>query len=518
MEPPRSRLVAAVAGIVAAIFGLGIAELTTGIDPVFRSPVLDVGDRVIELVPSWLKSLAIDLFGTADKIALLVGIATIVAVYAALLGVAAFAGRTKLALAGVALFGLLGIIASLGRRGDSSLLAVIPTVLGSIAVGCALMAMTLRVREREQSHLVSTNAPDAPVSSRRDVLAGLAGFAALGIGSATAGQVLAQRFNASASRVAIATREIFTRAPLPIPDAVTAPVLGIRPFITPTEDFYRIDTALAVPQVAAETWSLRIHGMVDEELVLTYDDLLARELIEVPITLTCVSNEIGGTLLGTAVWGGVRLDSLLTETGISPDADQIVGRSIDGFTGGFPTATLDGRDAMIAVSMNGEPLPIEHGFPARLVVPGLYGYVSATKWLTEIELTTFDAFDGFWIPRGYSAEGPIKTQSRIDTPRALSTVAPGPVAIGGSAWAQTRGISRVEVRVDDGPWQDATLADELNNVTWRQWFLEWEATPGSHTIAVRATDAEGNLQPEQRQTPMPNGATGWHETVVLVRA
>lgn len=514
-SPPRSRSLAAAAGIAAAVFGLGIAELSTGLSADFRSPVLDVGDRVIDLVPAWLKNVAIDLFGTADKIALLVGIGVILVAYAAVLGITASSGRRVLALGGVGVFGLFGMIATLGRAGDSSVLAVVPTLIGSIAVAAVLLRLSARVEDFDYNESLTEPVPSEP--SRRTVVTGLASFAALGVASAVGGRLVAQRFNASASRVATATREIFTRPPLEIAEAVMAPVPGLKPFITPNEDFYRIDTALTVPQVAAETWTLRIHGMTDQELVLTYDDLLERELIEVPITLTCVSNEIGGPLLGTAVWGGVRLDDLLSEVGISPEADQIVGRSVDGFTGGFPTSTLDGRDALIAVSMNGEPLPLEHGFPARLVIPGLYGYVSATKWLSEIELTTFDAFDAYWVPRGWSADGPIKTQSRIDTPRALSTVAPGPVAIGGSAWAQTRGISKVEVRVDDGPWQDATLADELSDVTWRQWFIEWDATPGSHTITVRATDGDGNLQPEERQAPMPNGATGWHESVVLVK-
>lgn len=295
-----------------------------------------------------------------------------------------------------------------------------------------------------------------------------------------------------------------------------APVEGIKPFITSNADFYRIDTALTVPQVPADTWSLRIHGMVDQELTFTYDELFERELVEETITLTCVSNQIGGELLGTAVWGGVRLDDLLAEAGIQAGADQIVGRSIDGWTAGIPVAALDGRSALVAFSMNGEPLPLEHGFPARLIVPGLYGYVSATKWLTELELTTFDAFDQYWVPRGWDAQGPIKTQSRIDSPKALATVEPGPTMIGGTAWAQTTGIDMVEVRIDGGEWAVATLADELNDITWRQWSLEWDATPGQHTLTVRATDRSGFTQIEERSDPMPNGATGWHQTVVLV--
>ncbi|MEX0756328.1 MAG: molybdopterin-dependent oxidoreductase, partial [Acidimicrobiia bacterium] len=266
------------------------------------------------------------------------------------------------------------------------------------------------------------------------------------------------------------------------------------------------------------TYTLAITGMVDRPLTLTYQELIDRPLVESDITLTCVSNEVGGKLVGNARWLGVRLDDLLDEAGIAPGADQIVGRSVDRYTCGFPVSALDGRDALVAIAMNGEPLPPEHGFPARLIVPGLYGYVSATKWLAEIELTTFDQFDHYWVDRGWDAEAPIKTQSRIDTPSALGRIAPGTTAIAGVAWAQTRGIDRVEVRIDDGPWQDAELAAELNDTTWRQWKLAWDATPGRHEISCRATDRTGTTQTEERTRPIPNGASGWHSIVVIVEA
>ena len=246
-------------------------------------------------------------------------------------------------------------------------------------------------------------------------------------------------------------------------------------------------------------------------ITLTYDELLDRPMVEADITLSCVSNEVGGTLVGNARWLGCRLDDLLDEAGIDPSADQIVGRSVDGFTAGFPTALLDGRDALVAVGMNGEPLPIRHGFPARLVVPGVYGYVSATKWLSEIELTRFDEFEGYWIPRGWAVEGPIKTQSRIDTPTRSATVTAGAsTPIAGVAWAPTRGIERVEVQIDDGEWQAAELGEEYTDTTWRQWKLAWEPTPGQHQIRVRATDGEGETQTEERTPVAPDGATGWH--------
>jgi hypothetical protein len=288
-------------------------------------------------------------------------------------------------------------------------------------------------------------------------------------------------------------------------------VPGVSPFITPTSDFYRIDTALVPPRVSTDGWTVRVHGKVRRELDLTYAELLARPMIEVDATIACVSNYVGGDLVGTARWLGCRLDDLLAEAGIDPNADQVVGRSVDGFTAGFPTAVLDGRDAIVAVGMNGEPLPTDHGYPARLIVPGLYGYVSATKWLSEIELTRFDAFQGYWIPRGWNVEGPIITESRIDTPRSHATVpVDRPLPVGGVAWAPIRGIATVEVRLDDGPWEVAELGENHAGTTWRQWKHVVTPTAGDHVIRVRATDAEGATQTGDTTQPGPGPATGWH--------
>ena len=293
---------------------------------------------------------------------------------------------------------------------------------------------------------------------------------------------------------------------------------GVSPFFTPNDNFYRVDTALTVPQVRAEDWQLRIHGMVDQEVRLSFDDVLARSLVEEDITLTCVSNTVGGDLLGTARWLGIPLSELLDEAGVQAGATQLVGRSVDGYTCGFPLVSLDGRPALVAVGMNGEPLPLQHGFPARLIVSGLYGYVSATKWLTEIEITTFDEFDQYWVRRGWDEEAPIKTMARIDTPSTLATLDAGTNVIGGVAWAQTRGIAKVEVAIDDGEFAEAVLADEHNLHTWRQWSLPWEATSGRHRITVRATDATGELQTDERAEPFPNGASGWMSIFVDVRS
>jgi DMSO/TMAO reductase YedYZ molybdopterin-dependent catalytic subunit len=332
----------------------------------------------------------------------------------------------------------------------------------------------------------------------------------------TAGRLLQRGARAAAARTALVLPHP-VRPLAPVPAAVTAGVDGMPPFVTPNADFYRIDTALQVPDIALDTYRLRVTGLVDRPLELTVDDLLAMDLVEADITLTCVSNEVGGRLLGTARWLGVRLADVLDRAGVRGEATQVVGRSVDGYTCGFPVeAALDGRDALVALGMNGVPLPREHGFPVRLVTPGLYGYVSATKWLTELELTTFDAFDHYWVGRGWAVRAPIKTQSRIDVPASFARVAPGPAAVAGVAWAQTRGIDRVEVQLDDGPWRPARLAAALNDVTWRQWSLEWDATPGTHQLRVRATDATGATQPEERVAPIPDGATGWHTVVVRV--
>jgi DMSO/TMAO reductase YedYZ molybdopterin-dependent catalytic subunit len=290
----------------------------------------------------------------------------------------------------------------------------------------------------------------------------------------------------------------------------------VAPFVTRNADFYRVDTALIVPQVRTEDWSLRVTGMVDEPFELAFDELLARDLVEADITMTCISNPVGGDLVGNARWLGVPVRDLLDRAGVRRGADQLVGRSVDGYTCGFPVSAAYDRDCLVALGMNGEPLPLRHGFPARLVTPGLYGYVGSTKWLTELEVTTFSAFDQYWVPRGYAERAPIKTMARIDTPRSAQRVSAGRVPAAGVAWAQTRGIDAVEVRVDDGEFEPAELADELSDATWRQWRFDWDATPGNHTLTVRAVDGTGETQIEQRTDVLPDGASGWMSLVVSV--
>lgn len=490
-------------GLAVGAVSVGVAELVASLGRSLRSPILDVGDRVIDLAPSGVKEVAIDLFGTNDKLALLIGIVVLLAAYAAGVGVIALRKRLFLGVLGIAAFGAVGVVAALtsGRGG----LAALPSVAAAVA-GIASLASLARTHSRKSSGYSE---------SRRQVLVGVGAVVAVAGVTGVAGRLLADRFNVSAA-IQSGTLPPVPRPLAPPVSAASFDAGGLSPLLTPNDDFYRIDTALSVPQISPDDYQLRIFGMVDREMTLSYPDILARTQVESYITLTCVSNEVGGSLVGNAKWQGIRLDDLLAEAGVHEGATQVVGRSIDDYTCGFPVAAaMDGRDAMVAVGMNGEPLPAEHGFPVRLVVPGLYGYVSATKWLTEIEVTTFDAFDHYWERRGWAEQAPIKTQSRIDTPSALAQLPTGEAMIAGVAWAQTRGIERVEVSIDDGPWQDAELAAEINDTTWRQWRLPWEVTPGRHSITCRATDSTGQTQPGERTRPIPDGATGWHSVVVM---
>ena len=292
---------------------------------------------------------------------------------------------------------------------------------------------------------------------------------------------------------------------------------GISAFRTPNSQFYRIDTALVIPRVSVDGWKLTIDGDVDRPFSLTFDELLAMPLIERDITLTCVSNEVGGPYVGAARWLGVRTSDLLERAGVRSGVDQIFSHSTEGMTISTPVQALtDDREALVAIAMNGEPLPAMHGFPARLVTPGLYGFVGATKWLTRMEATTYAAKSAYWTDRGWATDSPILTQSRIDTPRGLNRLDAGRAVIGGVAWAQHRGIQKVEVRVDDNAWQEAKLGPDAGIDYWRQWYLPWDALPGRHQLTVRATDLNGDVQPEQKETPFPKGATGWHSIVVIV--
>lgn len=516
------------AGLAAAAVAVGLGELVAVWTGPRSAPLIAVGGAVVDAVPEPVKAFAISVFGTYDKVALLVGTGLLLAGFAALVGLAA-RRDFRWGVAGIGLFGLIGAAAAVTRP-NAGPLAALPSLLGAAAAVAVLHLLLRAAAEAEgvpgpAAHAAPALNEDAPgdvdqtareAGRRRFLRLSVAGFGAAAV-VGFLGRTLSARQGVQQARAEIKLPAPASPAPS-LPATVDPPVNGLSEFVTPNDTFYRIDTALVVPQVDPAAWQLRIHGRVARPLTLTYEQLLARPMIERYVTLACVSNEVGGDLIGNARWLGVPLKDLLDEAGPLDGADQVVSRSVDGWTCGTPTAALrDGRDAMLAVAMNGEPLPVEHGFPVRMVVPGLYGYVSATKWVTELELSSFADFDAYWVRRGWAAQGPIKTESRIDTPREGGTVEAGTVVVAGVAWAQHRGITAVEVRVDDGPWSPADPAGTVSPDTWRQWTFRWDATPGPHTLAVRAADSSGQLQPETRLDPFPDGATGWHTISVQVR-
>ncbi|MEV0647275.1 molybdopterin-dependent oxidoreductase [Phytomonospora sp. NPDC050363] len=499
---------AALSGIVSAAVALGVGELVAALTGAADAPLVAVGDRVIKATPEPVKQWAISVFGTGDKLALQIGTVVILAVVAAGVGIAA-TRRLVYAVAAVVVFTGLGVAAAVTRPGAGALSAVPSLVAGAAALGAGWFLLRHAPRVEGDDEAV-----DMRVYGRRRFL--VTSVAAVG----GAGVALAVGRNVGLSTAAEEARAT-VRLPVPASPAPPRPagadlkLPGLSAFETPNADFYRIDTALVTPNVLPSGYRLRIHGRCANPIELTFDELLARPMIERDITLSCVSNEVGGGLVGTARWLGVPLADLLAEVRPDQGADQLVGRSADGFTAGAPTDLCrDGRDAMLAVGMNGEALPLIHGFPVRMLVPGLYGYVSATKWLTELELSSFDDFDAYWIPRGWSTPTPVKTASRIDTPRKSAKA--GTVAVAGVAWAQHRGITAVEVRVDDGPWAAARLSDVVSGDTWRQWVYDWQASPGEHRLTVRATDGAGVVQTEQRTPVAPDGASGWHTVKVTV--
>jgi DMSO/TMAO reductase YedYZ molybdopterin-dependent catalytic subunit len=508
----------ALAGVAAAGLGLGVSEFAAGLVSGLPSLFEGLGNWVIDIVPKGVKESAISLFGTHDKLALLIGIAVVTLLLGAGVGVLA---RSRFVVA-IAVFVGFGVIAAIAAARDpqySLSVAIIPGGLAALVGLGSLQWLYDRGRDKKAADEPEVHAEGAVVDgSRRSFIFGFGAVLAVAALSATVGRVLRD----SAKRVVAGRGEVILPAAAQALPAVPADadlgVPGLGPIVTPNADFYRIDTALSVPRVDLESWSMSISGMVDSPYSLTYADLLDLRMIERDITMSCVSNEVGGHLIGNARWLGVPLSEILDRAGVQDGAGQVVGHSVDQFTVGIPVeAVYDGRDALLVVGMNGEPLPLEHGFPARMVVAGLYGYVSATKWLADIELTTWDAFNAYWIPRGWAKEGPIKTESRIDTPSNGSRVDAGTVPVAGVAWAPTRGISRVEVQFDDdADWVDADLSVPLSDNTWVQWVAQWDAAPGTHHLRVRATDGDGNTQTEETRPPAPDGATGWHRITAVV--
>jgi DMSO/TMAO reductase YedYZ molybdopterin-dependent catalytic subunit len=531
-EPRVGRPSAALVGAIAAGVALGIGELVTGIAGEGPSLVSAIGTEFIDRFAGSLKELAVSLFGTNDKPVLIVGIVLTSILLGALFGVVA-SRRFWLGAAGFGLFGLVGVWAYRRDPFGSTGIGITAAVIG-VAAGIAALWLLLRIA-KPASVATEVAAPaaddgvaagDGAIVTAPRATAGrstprrtfIAGAAVLGVGAA-ATAALGRRLRpgnvAESARRRVTIPRPTSGQGAPARQPFTVP--GLSPYVTSNDEFYRIDTALLVPQVDVESWRLNVSGMVDAAFSIDYEELLALESVEQTVTLQCVSNEVGGVLVGNAVWQGVPLEALLDRAGVQDGATQIVGRSLDRWTAGFPTEVArDGRVAMIAYAMNGQPLPSTHGFPARLIVAGLYGYVSATKWLSEIELTTWEDFDGYWITRGWAKEGPIKTASRIDVPRSGVTVPADRTPVAGVAWAPTRGIERVELQVDDGEWQRCRLGDVASDNTWVQWLYEWDAAPGDHVLTVRATDGDGDTQTSEIQAPLPDGATGWHSRRVRV--
>ena len=528
-------MVGATSGLLAAAAALGVAQLVAGVTGPLGSPVVAVGEVAINLTPVPVKDFVIAHVGSHDKQVLVAGILLMLAAFAAVVGMLALR-RIGYGFAGLAVFGVLGAAAAITRP-NSGAADLVPTLVG---VAVAAVALTLLVRAgggRQKTGPASRRgsavgvldvpAPAAPAETRqgaspartpdrRRFLALAGGTAAVAAAGGLAGQRLLSRFNVDRLRAVIRLPAPAIPAPA-VPARARLPIRGITPFFTSDASFYRVDTELVLPQIAPDEWTLRVHGMVDRPLELSFGDLLRRPLTEADITLACVSNQVGGPLAGNARWLGASLRALLREAGVHAGADQILSTSNDGWTAGTPTAVvMSDPDALLAVGMNGQPLPIAHGFPARMIVPGLFGYASATKWVTDIELTTFAAQRSYWVQRGYSVMGPIKTMSRIDVPRPFQQVRAGRTAVAGVAWAPHRGIERVQVQADGGPWHDAQLAAADGVDTWRQWVWYWDAAPGLHQLQVRATDGTGATQPARRTGVFPNGATGWDSAAVTV--
>ncbi|HEX6856865.1 MAG TPA: molybdopterin-dependent oxidoreductase [Streptosporangiaceae bacterium] len=556
-----------IAGLLTAAVAVGVGQLAAAIIRPQGSPVAAVGSLAIDFTPPQVKDFAISAFGTHDKLVLVSGILVLLAGFAAWLGTRAVR-RFSSGVAGIALFAVVGLLSALTRPGASPLDAL-PTLLGAAAAILALHRLVLaispaappatapatpgpaaRTASVPQAAAAAGAAvdpdlrprpgdgaspvppvgpppgpppgpghrtgPPVPAPDRRRFLVTGSAVAGAAVVAGLIGRELTAGHSVDRVRSALRVPRPARPAP-PLPPGTDFRLPGLSPFVTPNGKFYRVDEALVLPQVPPSAWNLRIHGMVQKEIRISFRDLLKRPLIEDWITLCCVSNPVGGPYIGNAKWLGASLASLLREAGIRAGADQIVATSVDGFTSGTPIqAVMDGRDALLAIAMNGSPLPVEHGFPARMVVPGLYGYVSACKWVTDIEVTTFADNHAYWTTRGWDQQAPVKTESRIDIPTGEAPVRPGRVPVAGVAWAQHKGIDAVEVRVDGGPWQEAKLAAVPGIDTWRQWVFEWDATAGSHLIQARATDKTGYTQTGRQAPPPPNGASGYPAVSVTV--
>ncbi|MGH3329967.1 MAG: molybdopterin-dependent oxidoreductase [Nocardioidaceae bacterium] len=492
---PRRRF--ALAGLVAGLAGIAVSHAVTMMLTIRATPLLAVAEGIIEITPGSIAEGLIQVVGRNDKPLLIAGVA------AGLLALAAWAGvlTQRSRLLANAVFLAMGVVATVAvsTRPSSSMYDVLPVVAGTITW---IAVLALLVRHLEVKRDVE------PVEERRAFLVLAGGVTATAVVVAVTGQLAGR-----ARRSVEAVRKLLRLPVTPgrVPRGANLDLDGVQPWRTRDDVFYRIDTALVVPTIDPNEWRLRIHGMVDREITLTYRDLLDRELTEAWVTLCCVSNEVGGDLIGNAWWSGVRIADVLAEAGVHADADAVLQTSHDGWNCGTPIEVLtDDRNAMLAIAMNGEPLTVEHGFPVRMLVPGLYGYVSATKWLVDLEVSRFDDFTAYWTSRGWASHGPVKTQSRIDVPGDGDDVSAGTRKVGGSAWAQHTGIEKVEYRLDGDTWREATLGRVPGVDTWVQWSASVDVSPGTHTLAVRATDRSGYTQTGVERGVLPDGATGWH--------
>lgn len=518
-----SKPAAALSGAVGVGVAIAVGEIASKALNADPSPLYAVGGAFIDRFAGSLKDIAIQIFGKNDKTALIVGTVIISLCIGALIGLGA-RRRRWLPLLALSAFGVFGAWAQ-SVRADVGILDACLTAIYGVAIGVACTHLLLHLATPKpltnlsgSTSQISPALPaqpdreerqDVSLPSRRVFLGTAAGFILLAYsGVKLAGLAAGEDVIAAVKNIRI-PRPFRRRA---LPALQPFEVSGVAEYVTPTSEFYRIDTSLRTPNVDASTWRLKIRGLVDNPFEISYAELLAMPSIEEVVTLSCVSNEVGGDLVGNAVWQGVPLSDLLERAGVQAEAEQLFSRSVDGWTCGFPIeAAADGRVAMVAYAMNGDRLPTAHGFPARLVVSGLYGYVSATKWLESIELTTWQGANGFWVPRGWSKEGPVKLSSRIDVPRSGSRLKEGMFALGGVAWSPSIGVSAVEVSIDNGPWQAAELGNVASEDTWVQWRFLWSATSGTHTARVRATDRNGSAQVTANQAPAPNGATGLHQ-------
>ncbi|WP_311259878.1 molybdopterin-dependent oxidoreductase [Microbacterium sp. WCS2018Hpa-9] len=526
---------AALSGVISGAVFLATAELFALIFARSASPILAVGGFVIDIVPQPFKEFAIATFGEYDKIALLAGLGLAVVIASAIAGILQLL-RPPLGVIALVVAGALSTAAIVTRAGVTPL-AFLPPVLGTIAGSILIVLLIRRLKVWKASAVPAAMVDrkgeslgaDRPGMSDSDaeqppkalgrrqffILAGIASASAVVVGIASRAVSMTV---GSVATIRDALKLPSPKSTVTVPQGAELDIPGLSKLFTPNKDFYRVDTALTVPTIDPSTWRLVIDGMVDQRVEMSFQDILDMGLDEYAITLTCVSNEVGGDLVGNAKWLGVPLRDVLKKAGVKSGADMVLSKSVDGYTASTPLSALtdDNLDAILAVGMNGEPLPLEHGFPVRMVVPGLYGYVSATKWLTELKVTTFDKDEAYWTPRGYSAEAPIKFASRVDTPKVGEAVKAGRIPIAGVAWAQSVGIERVEVRIDEGDWVAATLSAPINEDTWVQWFMEWDATPGTHYVAVRAINKNGDLQIEERAPIAPNGSAGWQRSLIRV--